>query len=172
MRSITKRKRNWPWLFHSLTTASLDKFKLKILILTCLCPFPFDKADHMRARLHVNACENGMYTFHSLCSSAYLKNLSKSCWWAKKLFLVTIFHSSYHASPLQRPVEPSLFVEIWLYGVHSIAKQQHFETGWLGCPPLYAMLVIIDEQRSFPLKPENKFTVYTSISNPFILAKK
>ena len=112
-------------------------------------------------------CENGMYTFHSLCSQESVKVMLMR----KKLFLVTIFHS-YHASPLQRPVEPSLFVEIWLYGVHSRAKQQHFETGWLGCPPFYAMLVIIDEQRSFPLKPENKSTVYTSISNPFILAKK
>ena len=43
----------------------------------------------------------------------------------KKLFLVTIFHSS-HASPLQRPVEPSLFVEIGLWS----PQQSQATTFW------------------------------------------
>ena len=43
----------------------------------------------------------------------------------KKLFLVTIFHS-YHASPLQRPLEPSLFVEIGLWS----PKQSQATTFW------------------------------------------
>ena len=127
VRITTKGKGNWPWLLHSQTTASLDKFKLKVLILTCLCPFPFDKADHMRARLHVNACENGMYSFHSLCLPAYLKNLAKSCWWAKNFSWLQSFTrpTRHHFSGQWNPHY------LWRSGsgVHSRAKQQHFETG-------------------------------------------
>ena len=88
----------------------------------------------------------------------------KNCSWLQSFTRTTRHHFSGQWNPHY----------LWRSGsgVQSRAKQQHFETGWLGCPPFYAMLVIIDEQRSFPLKPENKFTVYTSISNPFILAKK
>ena len=74
-----------------------------------------------------------------------LKNLSKSCWCAKNFSWLQSFTRTtrHHFSGQWNPHY------LWRSGsgVQSRAKQQHFETGWLGCPPFYAMLVIIDEQK-------------------------
>ena len=63
----------------------------------------------------------------------------KNCSWLQSFTRTTRHHFSGHWNPHY----------LWRSGsgVQSRAKQQHFETGWLGCPPFYAMLVIIDEQK-------------------------